>query len=215
VRRILHAWRALALREHLAAFGCGAVIILVGLSEGTWALISITPPMLVSYMLVYGVFGVFFRLGLAAADAVGTHRWRPYILGCLGAAVACAAVAYVLRATPLGEILGLPPLEPVASAYAAFFSPLVFGLLVTLAYVRFRDHHRAAHALREAQRAAMEARRKAAELDMHAADEALDPVHVVRTLREIESLYEADARAAGARLDALTDELRAAIPRAG
>ena len=82
-------------------------------------------------------------------------------------------------------------------------------------YVRFRDHHRAACALRDAQRAASEARRKAAELGVHAANEALNPAQVVRALREIEALYESDAVVAGARLDALALELRAAIPRAG
>jgi hypothetical protein len=50
---------------------------------------------------------------------------------------------------------------------------------------------------------------------MRAASEALDPLRVVRTLREIESLYENDMHAAGARLDALAADLRAAIPRAG
>jgi hypothetical protein len=61
----------------------------------------------------------------------------------------------------------------------------------------------------------MEAQRQAAALKMRAASEALNPLQVVRTLREIEALYESDAAAAGARLEALAADLRAAIPRAG
>lgn len=213
--RILHAWRALGVRDYAGALLCGAVVVVVGLGEGSWTLIRLTPAVFLSYMLVYAVFGVVFRLALAAADAVGTHRWRPYVIGCIGAALVCAVIAFILRATPLGDMIGLPPLDPWISAYAGFFSPLVFGLLVTLTSVRLRDSRRAALALHEAQAAAMETRRRAAELKMRAASEALDPLRVVRTLREIESLYENDMHAAGARLDALAADLRAAIPRAG
>jgi hypothetical protein len=212
---VLRAWGALPLRYHLLAYGVGAVVILVGLSEGTWAMISLTPHMLVSYMLVYGTFGLVFGLGLAAADAVGKRRWRPYAIACVGAALGCAVIAFVMRATPLGEMIGLPPLDPIASAYGGFFSPLFFGLLTMFAYVRMRDHRRAARALREAKMKAMEAKRSAAELEMRAANKALEPLRVVRTLREIEALYETDAPAANARLDMLAADLRAAIPRAG
>jgi hypothetical protein len=215
VRRVIGAWRALRARDYAAAFACGAIVILVGLSEGSWAIIRITPRVLLSYMLFYGLFGVVFRLALAAADAIGARRWRPYVVACVGASAVCAVIAFVVRATAVGAMLGLPQVAPLVSAYSAFFSPLVFGSLTLLVYVRFRDHHRAACALRDAQRAASEARRKAAELGVHAANEALNPAQVVRALREIEALYESDAAAAGGRLDALALELRAAIPRAG
>jgi len=213
--RVLAAWRSMRARDHLAGFLAGALVLIVGLGEGSWMLIRFTPATLVSYMLVYGVYGLIFGLALAAADAVGIHRWRPYVLSCIAAALVCAAIGFTLRATPLGEILGLPPVDRWLSAYSAFFTPLVFGLLVMLTYVRLRDSRRAARRLHEAQAMASEAQRLAAEAGMRAASEALDPLRVVRTLREIEALYESDARAAGARLDALAADLRAAIPRAG
>jgi len=215
VKRVLDAWRALGVRDYAASFACGAVVILVGLSEGSWARIGTQPSVVLPYMLVYGVFGLVFRLALAAADALGTRRWRPFLLACIGASVACAMVMYGVRATPPGALLGLPAIPPSSAAYVAFFSAFLFGSLPTLAYVRWRGNHRATAALREAQRAAMESRRKAAELEMRAMTEALNPAQVVRALREIESLYESDARAAGTRLDALAEEMRAAIPRAG
>ena len=215
MKRVLDAWRALRARDYAASFACGAVVILVGLSEGSWARIGMEPSVALPYMLVYGVFGLAFRLALAAADALGTRRWRPFALACFAASVVCALVMYAIRATPIGALLGLPAIAPSYAAYVAFFSALLFGSLPTLAYVRWRDNHRAAAALRAAQHAAMESRRKAAELEMRAVNEALNPAQVVRALREIESLYESDAVAAGDRLDALALQLREAIPRAG
>ena len=215
MKRVILAWRAVGAREYAAAFACGAVVILVGLSEGSWALIGVRPSVVLPYMLVYGVFGLVFRLALAAADALGTGRWRRFALACFAASLVCAVIMYAIRAGPMGELLGLPAITPSYAAYVAFFSAFLFGSLATLAYVRWRDNHRAAASLREAQRAAMEAKRAAAELEMRVVNEALNPVQVVRTLREIESLYESDGVAAGARLDALALELREAIPRAG
>lgn len=213
--RLLDAWRAVSVREYAASFACGAVVILVGLSEGSWTRIGVTPSVVIPYMLVYGVFGLVFRLALATADALGTGRWRRFALACVAASILCAVVMYAVRAGPLGALLGLPAVSPSYAAYVAFFSALLFGSLPMLAYVRWRDNRRAAASLRSAQRAAMEAKRAAAELEMRVVNEALNPAQVVRALREIESLYESDAVAAGARLDALALELRAAIPRAG
>jgi hypothetical protein len=64
------------------------------------------------------------------------------------------------------------------------------------------------------QEAASEMQRETASLEMRVASDSVDPDRVVRSLRDIRLLYEQDPAAAGAQLDALAAQLRAAIPRA-
>lgn len=196
-------------------FACGALVIVISLSENSWYITRIPPRVIATYMLVYGAWGLLFVPAFAAADAVGSGRWLRYIVGCVAASLVCSATSWVLRATSLAAFVGLPPMTPFQAVYSGFFSPLLFGLLGTFVGVRLRDSRRAARALHDAQRAAGEARLAAAEIEMRAVQEALEPQLVIRRLREIESLYQSDAGAAGARLDDLVAHLRAAIPRAG
>jgi hypothetical protein len=215
VRPVLRAWRDLTLRQWLAAAACGAFVIVIGLSENGWYITRLAPRVIATYMGVFAGWGLLFLMAVAAADAIGSGRWLRYVVGCVAAALVCSGTAWAMRATSLAAFVGLPPVTPFAALYGGFFSPLVFGLLATLVYVRVRDSRRAALALHEAQRTAGEARLAAAEMQMRAAQEALEPQLVIRSLREIESLYETDPARAGARLDDLAAHLRSTIPRAG
>jgi hypothetical protein len=174
--------------------------------------------------------GCLFLLGVLLVEALAWPRIPPmkaYLAGGLAAGAACIALAGALAEhVPRGTgrvVEGRVQRQGPAHVQRTLirnhamirmgFEMTFHGLLATLIYGSLRRSRQAEEALAKAELARASSRRHLASLRLQAGQAAIDPDGILASLREIESVYSTDRLRADVLMDALIEQLRAAIPK--
>jgi hypothetical protein len=231
---LARAWRSLTWKHWAWATAIG---ILIGISMplqgfstnnywAVWRVLFHTP--------IFLVFGYAFLLAVALAESsvpAGSTpvAWR-YVATLTVASVVCVGIlgAFpgVARTPPrhvvAGQLLsmhgtGSPAAQAKERSLAAMtgigVQAVIHGWLAVFIYVRLRKARNATRALAEAEIGRSEAQRNLLAAQLVAAHAEVDPAFVLRTLAEVERIYEIDVVRGDILLDEFIVYLRDAIPR--
>jgi hypothetical protein len=228
MRRMVRTWRYLGWKHPVVALAAGALISLsivlatlhLGLeSKHFWY---------ASGFWWYSAFAAVFIVAVAFVEANAPRRrpgLRSYAAAACFSALICLGGAYSVaeavmdsgyrRTTPGGsapKVFTADQRRPTA-VFARGFDGVMHCVIGMFVYVRLRNARLTALALQRRQEKASESSRAEADARLESVSRRVDPRSLTQTLDDIERTYWVDPERAEARLDELTEFLRAAIPQ--